>query len=61
MIILYIYITYIIIMIITGIISYKYFSKYSDKKIIQSNQDYEDDNINDVVSHIKLVNSFFDK
>lgn len=61
MMILYIYIAYAIIMIITCIISYKYFSKYSDKKIIQSNQDYEDDDINDVVSHIKLVNSFFDK
>ena len=53
--------TYIIVVIITYIVAYKYFSKYSDKKIIQSNQDYEDDDIDDVVSHIKLVNSFFDK
>ena len=54
-------ITYMIVVIMTDIVTYKYFSKYSDKKIIQYNQDYEDDDINDVVSHIKFVNSFFDK
>jgi len=58
--ILYIYIVYAIVMIVTGIISYKYFSKYYNQVVTPSNQEHSNINI-DEIPKFKLVNSFFDK
>ena len=60
MMILYIYIAYAIVMIVTGIISYKYFSKYYNQVVTPSDQEHKDINTNEIPK-FKLVNSFFDK